>query len=89
MSIQYPNPSRSFDETVHCVRFWGYDEAIEVAFFGEQDALRKLCPDMEDSEKGYLKAFDTTSVKIYQTAGVVYGKAPREAYVFHLFAKDF
>ena len=32
MALNFPNPSRSYDASRHCVCFWGYDGAREVAF---------------------------------------------------------
>ena len=38
MTLNFSNPSRSYDETGSGVRFWGYDGALEVAFFIEGGA---------------------------------------------------
>jgi len=32
MALNFPNPSRSYDASRHCVCFWGYDNAREIAF---------------------------------------------------------
>ena len=42
MALNFPNNSRSYDETRHAVRFWGYDSAMEVSFFVTVDALCRL-----------------------------------------------
>ena len=39
MALSFPNKSRAFDATRRAVRFWGYDSAMEVAFFVTEDAL--------------------------------------------------
>ena len=44
MKLVFPNPCRSFDESENRVRFWGYDRSIEVSFFVEAAALKRLCP---------------------------------------------
>jgi hypothetical protein len=33
MVLNFPNTNRAFDATPRAVRFWGYDSAMEVAFF--------------------------------------------------------
>jgi hypothetical protein len=50
--------SRSFDATRRAVRFWGYHSAMEVSFFVTEDALKRVQPDMEDNEVGFLRVFD-------------------------------
>ena len=44
MALNFPNPSRSYDETKHCVRFWAYDESLRFRFFVEEDALCSIDP---------------------------------------------
>jgi len=87
MSLNFSNPSRSYDATRHAVHFWGYDTSLEVSFFVTDDALRKLAADRELAEKDYLKAFDTHSHKIHVAAGKVYERGSRGSY--ELGAKDF
>ena len=36
-TVNFPNPSRSFDATSNNVRFWGYDRSIEISFLIETD----------------------------------------------------
>ncbi len=45
-SIAFPNDSRSYDATRVAVRFWGYDQSIEVPFFIGADVLGALQPAM-------------------------------------------
>ena len=33
MSLNFPNPSRSYEPDHARVRFWGHDDAMEVSFF--------------------------------------------------------
>ena len=32
-SVAFPNASRSYDATRVAVRFWGYDQSMEIPFF--------------------------------------------------------
>lgn len=88
MTLAFPNPSRSFDATVNCVRFCGHDNAIEVAFFVQMDALSKLSPGVAETEAGMLGVFDSELKKIHKTATRLYEKAKR-VYVFTLTSDDF
>ena len=58
MPLIFPNQSRSYDRTRDAVRFWGYQSAMEFAFFVTTGALRKVQPDMRPDEAGFLDAFD-------------------------------
>jgi Protein of unknown function (DUF1488) len=42
MTIEFPNLSRGYDATRRCVRFSGYDGALERPFFVEEEAIRSL-----------------------------------------------
>src|SRR5262245_27564233 len=44
MPLSFPNKSRAFDATRRAVRFWGYDSAMEAAFFVTEDALKRVQP---------------------------------------------
>ena len=59
MALSFPNKSRAFDATRRAVRFWGYDSAMEVAFFVTEEALKRIAPDMQSDEAGLLRAFDS------------------------------
>ena len=54
--IEFPNHSRSYDQTRRAVRFWGYDSALEASFFIEEDALRRIQPDTRSDKSGFLNA---------------------------------
>ena len=88
MKLSFPNPSRSFDATRNRVRFWGYDNAIEVSFVVEEDALKKLCPDMSCVEAEFLDVFDNARDQIHEVAEKVYARSKRGSYAFRLGAKD-
>lgn len=87
--VSFPNKSRSFDAARNRVRFWGYVSAMEISFFVEEDALRKLNPETEDTEEAYLKAFDGAQERIWDVANMVYVRGKKGAYVHTLAAKDF
>ncbi len=91
MTLNFPNPSRSFDESGERIRFWGYDRAIEVSFFVEGEALKRLCPDMGTAETGFLQAFDQVRSRIHEVADKVYvrGGHGKSARAFVLSAADF
>ena len=91
MKLTFPNPSRSFDESGERVRFWGYDRAIEVSFFVEVGALKRLCPDMGVAETGFLKAFDEMREQIHEVADRIYARGGRDkgAYAYVLSVADF
>jgi hypothetical protein len=80
MAINFPNESRSFDATRRAVRFWGYDSAMEVSFFVNDDALKRIQPDMRLDETGLLSAFDGNRELIYATAAKVYRRGRKGSY---------
>ena len=87
MTLVFPNHNRSYDERRMLVRFWGYDSALEIAFFIEASALHKLNPQTRNAEAGYLEAFDAARDRIHETARKVYSRAGDGAYL--LAAADF
>jgi len=89
MTLNFPNESRSFDDTRKRVRFWGYDRAIEILFFVEGEALRKLRPEMGGAESGFLTAFDAVRERIHEVADRVYVHGRKGTYTYILVAEDF
>ena len=87
MTLNFPNGSRSYDARRDLVRFWGYDSALEIAFFVEVGALHKLSPQTTGMEVGCLEAFDAARDRIHETARKVYSRAHKGAYL--LAAADF
>lgn len=87
MTLNFSNPSRSYDETRTRVRFWGYDGAREVTFFMEEDALKRISPETRRSEAALLTAFDRSRDRILEVAGNVYSRGRRDSYT--LTASDF
>ncbi|MGH6931937.1 MAG: DUF1488 domain-containing protein [Dongiaceae bacterium] len=80
MALSFPNPSRSYDATRHGVRFWAYDEALEVPFFVEGDALCRIDPKVPQNEAGYLNAFDRHRDRIFLAANRNYRRHSRGSY---------
>jgi len=89
MKLSYPNPSRNFDASSRRVCFWGYDSSIEISFFVEADALKRLSPEMSDTESGFLQAFDAALNRIHEVADKVYARSGKRSYAFILAAEDF
>ena len=85
--IDFPNHSRSYDQTRHAVRFWGHDSAIEASFFIDEGALQRIQPDILSSESGFLNAFDSNRDLICATAARKYVRGSRGSY--DLLAGDF
>ena len=91
MKMLFPNPSRDYDESHDRVLFWGYDGAIEVSFYVEAAALKKIFPKKSQSEFECLKAFDSTRKRIYAVADKVYrrGGGGKGTYAYVLGVEDF
>jgi hypothetical protein len=92
MTLNFPNASRSYDETRHLVRFWGYDSTLEISFFIEAGALCKLMPQAGSLEAGSLEAdclesFDAARERIFDAARRVYARGRQGPYL--LAAADF
>ena len=87
MTLSFSNPSRSYDETGGGVRFWGYDGALEVAFFVENGALKRISPGARQNEAALLTAFDRNRDQILAAAGKVYSGRRKGSYT--LTASDF
>jgi hypothetical protein len=78
--IDFPNHSRSYDQTRRAVRFWGHDSAMEASFFIDEDALRRIQPDARADESGFLNAFDCNRDLICAAAARVYVRGSRGSY---------
>lgn len=80
MTLQFPNRSRSFDETKQTVRFQGYDGMFEVRFLVEAAALMKNGAGRHVVEADCLQAFDTARTSIQDAALKVYKRNRRSMY---------
>ncbi len=74
MALSFPNQSRSYDATRRRVRFWAYDEALEIPFFVEAEALRHIDSQLAESEGGFLGTFDLHRDRICKAADRVYSR---------------
>jgi len=80
MSLNFPNQSRSYDARQRCVRFWAYDDALEIPFFVEASALCRMDPKTASDERGLLNAFDLHRTRIFAAADRVYSRRRRGSY---------
>jgi hypothetical protein len=81
-TLSFPNPSRSYDDTGRGVRFWGYDQTIEISFFLEEEALSKINPETRTNETGFLNTFDVNRDRICKVAGSIYSRRRKASYIF-------
>jgi hypothetical protein len=86
MNLEFSNPSRSFDEVRHAVRFVGYDGMFEVQFYVEAAALAGSGKS-GSSEGDVLAAFDAARGSIQDVAREAYSNGRRTHYT--LTAADF
>ena len=89
MRWSFPNPSRSFDASRSRVCFWGYDGTIEVSVSVAEAARKRLCPEMDSAETGFLNAFDAARNRIHEVANKVYVGGSKGTYGYTLSADDF
>jgi hypothetical protein len=85
--VAFPNGSRSYDATRLAVRFWGYDQSMEVPFFIGADVLGALQPAMAPEPEGCLSAFDAHRARICTVAAQIYGR--RRSGSYDLLVSDF
>ncbi len=87
-ALNFPNESRSFDETRNRVCFWGYDSAIEISFYVAAEALQAINPEMEGTAEGILHSFDAARERIHEVANKVYAGTDQGTYAVNLTADD-
>lgn len=78
--LNFPNPSRIHDASRHCVCFWGYDNAREIAFLVDDAMLTKLNPDTGSDESALLAVFDRNRDRILGMARNLYKGGPQNRY---------
>ncbi|MGD8642474.1 MAG: DUF1488 domain-containing protein [Gammaproteobacteria bacterium] len=89
MKLSFLNPSRSFDASKSRVQFWGYDRTIEISFFVEAGALKRLCPEINSGETDFLQAFDSARDRIVEVAEQIYASGRKRRFALVLTDKDF
>jgi hypothetical protein len=88
MTLNFPNPTRSYDEKRKAVRFVGHDGLFEIPFFIEAAALaRGAAPGSAMSEASCLTAFDGSRTRIEDVARESYTNKRLRSYT--LSAADF
>ena len=78
--LNFPNPSRVYDASRHCVCFWGYDNAREISFLVDDAMLTKLNLDCVSDESSLLATFDRNRDRILELARTLYKGGPRNRY---------
>lgn len=81
MSLNFPNPSRSYDPAKHRTCFWGHDDAREVTFWLNDDVLTQLQPGVKPDEAELLKAFDLHRDRILQLASKLYSRGRQTSFI--------
>jgi hypothetical protein len=80
-ALSFPNPSRSYDASRHCVCFWGYDNSREIAFLVDDAMLTRMNPEMGSGEAELLAAFDRNRERILVLAKGMYSRGPQNRYL--------
>ncbi|MCP9232411.1 DUF1488 domain-containing protein [Mesorhizobium sp. M0045] len=81
MTLNFPNPSRSYDAAAKRVRFVGHDGMFEVPFFIEVTALSTVNPAASGAEAEFLSAFDAKRSSIHDIAREAYSHGRKNMYV--------
>ena len=84
MKLSFPNESRSYDARKKWVRFWAYDNALEIPFFLTADALAKMASKTTEDEYGLLNIFDQHWGRICRIAERVYSRNSRGSYLLQV-----
>ena len=79
-TIDFPNPSRSYDATRHAVHFWGYARSMESSFFVTAEALKQIQPDLRFNPADILHTFDLNRDRIYAIAAKVFSRGRKGSY---------
>lgn len=80
VALQFPNPSRSYDASRHCVCFWGHDNSREITFLLDDAVLRNMHPHVGFDEHSILEAFDRGREKILEIAKKLYTGGQQNRY---------
>jgi hypothetical protein len=80
MSLSFPNQSRSYEPTRNGVRFWAYDEVLEITFFVDADVFCRPDSWTRPNEADILDAFDRNRQQIHALAQHAYRRHHGGAY---------
>jgi hypothetical protein len=72
MTLSFPNPARSYDESKRRVRFLGHDGMFEVRFFVAAEVLSSNLVERTAVSDDYLASFDSLRPKILKAAQAAY-----------------
>lgn len=91
MTLNFPNPCRSYDPTRDGIQFWAYDRTMEVVFLVKTGALLKIDSKSKTDEAGLLDTFDVNRERIHRLASKVYSRRQFGPHLFSftLTASDF
>jgi hypothetical protein len=78
MTLSFPNPSRSYDESRHRVRFVGHDGLAQIRFFVPVSILAGDLIAQMPTETDYLSAFDGMRKSIFEVARKAYESRRRD-----------
>ncbi|MCF3638550.1 DUF1488 domain-containing protein [Rhizobium sp. TRM95111] len=78
MTLSFPNPARSYDESKRRVRFVGHDGMFEIRFFLPVDVFAGDISPRNGTERDYLSAFDRMRQRILETARKAYAANRRD-----------
>jgi hypothetical protein len=84
MTLNFPNPSRSFDTRRNAVRFSGYDGMFEIVFYVAAAALSKVRSDglaTATPEAVSLADFDAHRGSVYDAASKAYAAKSQPFYI--------
>ena len=81
MALNFPNSSRSYEETHHRVRFAGYDGLNQIVFFLLSDGLSFFDSRVSRSEQGALAVFDKNINRILDAATKAYRGKRQNTYL--------
>jgi len=81
VKLSFPNASRSYDAAHKWVRFWAYDESLEIPFFVDAAALQPAAGTDGHDEVSILKNFDDRWESICAAAERVYSRRSRGSYL--------
>ncbi len=83
MAIKFPNPTRSYDQRRHGIRFAGHDDMREVSFSISEEALAQMNPQNGQDEDGFLDTFDFNRERILLVASRLYSRGNKTWYVLN------
>jgi Protein of unknown function (DUF1488) len=80
MTLRFPNISRNYDSSRHCICFWGHDSAKEVSFQLDEGAIHHISRFADRDEASMLHVFDVNRARIEAAASAAYLKQRKSFY---------